>query len=173
MSCGVLYFIIGWSSFRKCDSLEVKEILNMEREYKTLETEFYRYTGETLNDIPDGKGRMEYLGDDYFFSYEGEFKEGKENGHGHQVTLDGTIDCSFVNGDPKGNGIYVFANGDRYIGPIDGVPEGIGRIEYDNGDVFEGMFKGGFANGEGTMTYLDGTVQKGIFSEHECIEEME
>ncbi len=143
----------------------------MEREYKELHTEFYDYAGETVNDIPDGKGHMDYTADDYFISYDGEFREGKEHGHGHQVTIDGTVDCMFVDGSPKGKGIYAFPNGDRYEGMIDGVPEGEGVLVYSGGDTFAGTFKDGYPNGEGTMTYADGTVQKGIFLERECVEE--
>ncbi|MBR0385520.1 MAG: hypothetical protein IJI05_03130 [Erysipelotrichaceae bacterium] len=143
----------------------------MAKEIKTLETEFYRYTGETTDDLPDGKGHMDYLGDDFFISYDGEFSQGVENGHGRQVTIDGTVECEFVKGHPKGEGTYIFPDGSIYRGQIDEVPEGQGRIEYDNGDVFEGTFKGGYPDGEGTMTYSDGSAVTGIFSDRECIEE--
>ena len=44
----------------------------MERITKELHTEFYDYYGETVDDLPDGKGHMDYLGDDYFYTYDGD-----------------------------------------------------------------------------------------------------
>ena len=143
----------------------------MERIEKELHTEFYDYYGETLNDLPDGKGHMDYLGDDYFFTYDGEFKQGKEHGHGRQVCLDGTFDCDFVEGQAKGYGKVYWPEGDVYEGEIDVMPEGLGKLTYVNGDVYEGEFKNGFPDGKGTMTYYDGSVVKGVFLERNCLEE--
>ena len=143
----------------------------MERITKELHTEFYNYYGETLNDLPDGKGHMEYLNDDYFFSYDGEFRQGVEHGFGKQVSLDGTYECPFVEGKAIGTGTVIWPNGDIYKGEINIVPEGMGSLTYTDGSIYEGQFKNGYPDGHGTMTYPDGTVISGTFLEKECLEE--
>ena len=144
---------------------------DLNRVYKTLKTEFYEYEGETLNDLPDGKGHMKYLNDDYFYSYDGQFKQGKEHGKGKQVCLDGTFECDFVEGKALGYGTIVNPDGDVYKGQIDTVAEGMGTLYYTDGSIYEGEFKNGFPHGSGTLTYPDGETIKGIFLEKECIEE--
>ena len=135
----------------------------MEKEFIIIDTEFYHYEGETVNNLPDGKGHMDYLNDDFFICYDGYFEEGIENGHGKQVTIDGTVECEFINGHPKGIGTFLFPEGDFYEGEIDEVPEGKGKITYADGSVYEGEFHNGFPEGEGTITNSDGSIIHGIF----------
>ncbi len=37
------------------------------------------------------------------------------------------------------------------------------------GDKYEGEFKDGLINGQGTYTFADGTIQKGIFKNEEFV----
>ena len=87
-----------------------------ERIKKELHTQYYDYYGETLNNLPDGMGHMEYLGDDYFFSYDGYFSKGIEHGKGSQVCLDGTFVCEFVNGKRHGQGTCYYKDGTEFTG---------------------------------------------------------
>lgn len=75
--------------------------------------------------------------------YTGEFKDGKENGHG--VLLQDTFDGEF-SGPP-----------DRYEGKfVDGYLEGKGTCQYANGDFYEGEFHKNRRHGHGIHTFADG-----------------
>ena len=132
---------------------------------ETIVNEFFEYIGETVNGMPDGFGKIRYIGDDYFLGYEGYFKEGKENGKGRQVTVDGVCECEFVDGTPRGIGKFIYRGGDVYEGPIDGLPEGEGIVTLSDGRTFRGLFRGGYPEGEGILTDLDGTETRCEFPE--------
>ena len=75
--------------------------------------------------------------------YTGEFKDGKENGHG--VLLQDTFDGEF-RGDP-----------DRYEGEfVNGYLEGHGTCQYANGDFYEGEFHKNRRHGHGIHTFANG-----------------
>lgn len=108
------------------------------------------YKGEVNKDgIPEGQGISTYSEECGVHrstvrqKYTGEFKNGKENGHG--VLLVDSYDGEF-SGAP-----------DRFEGEfVDGYLEGPGTCQYANGDFYEGNFHKGHRQGHGIYTYADG-----------------
>lgn len=104
-----------------------------------------RYSGEVVNDIPDGKGSasgsfIHNNGQTMYYSYTGEWQNGKQEGKGTlQILGSWTLkDCTFVNN---------FATGKC-------------RVEIPNVTVYEGMVSFGVFNGQGTATMiLDNDIQ--------------
>ena len=150
----------------------------MGKEIKTIENEFFTYTGEVKRNpsqngeeyIPDGRGKIIYRNDDYFFEYEGQFAEGIEEGIGTLVTSDGVYSGRFAKGAPEGEGKMRYRdNGCFFEGDIceglfeGGFAEGQGKLYYADGSIYEGNFKGGFPMGRGKLTYYDKSIYEGEF----------
>lgn len=85
--------------------------------------------------------------------YEGEWNNGKEDGHGMIV---------FTNSyKPNGKGIMYFSKENKYEGEFkDGRPNGKGIMYYSNGDNYEGEWKYGKKNGYGTMVFSNSSIKK-------------
>ena len=104
--------------------------------------------------------------------YEGEWINGKRNGHGILTIVPSSkfgiekYVGDFKDGKRTGNGTYTFANGDKYVGPfIDGKKIGQGAYSFANGDKYIGEFKGDRMHGEGTYVFQGGKVLKGMFKD--------
>ena len=70
------------------------------------------YDGEWKDGDENGHGTMTYANGD---RYDGEWKDGYENGHGMLTFANGnSYDGDWVNGEMNGNGIYTYANGEKY-----------------------------------------------------------
>ena len=92
-------------------------------------------------ELPDGQREIHYAEDDPRESFSG--------------TISGR-DC---------NGLLKYRNGDYFNGTIsnDQIMDGHGKITYDNG-TYEGDFKNGYRNGQGTYALKDGTwIYKGSY----------
>lgn len=98
-----------------------------------------RYSGEVVNDLPDGKGTasgsfIHIDGQTIHYRYTGEWQNGKQEGKGTlQLLGSWTLkDCTFVNN---------FATGKC-------------RVEIPNVTIYEGMVNFGIFNGQGTATMI-------------------
>ena len=81
--------------------------------------------------------------------YVGEFKDGKENGHGTLIAVNGK---------------------DRYVGEFkDGKMNGQGTLYYANGDKYVGEFKDGKMNGRGVFTQVNGNIYVGEVKDGEFV----
>ena len=122
--------------------------------------------------------------------YEGEYKNGKRNGHGSMTSFDNkTIyDGEWKNGMRDGNGKLIITDKYNYTGPFEkdffsgsggvlcdnqgniydgdfekGKFNGYGHYKMSNGDTYIGEFKEGLFNGKGTYNDKDGNVFDGEF----------
>mmetsp|Transcript_8166 Transcript_8166/g.14817 ORF Transcript_8166/g.14817 Transcript_8166/m.14817 type:complete len:454 (+) Transcript_8166:298-1659(+) len=81
-------------------------------------------------------------GNERFYSYDGDWKQGNM----------------------EGGGAYKFADGMQYEGSfLDNRPHGVGKATYSSGTTYEGEWMNGYLHGEGTCTYQVGTVYSGIW----------
>ena len=135
------------------------EVVDFKKNGKGEETcEDYKYTGEFLEDLKHGKGRLELLKDGNI--YEGEFKRGEMTGKGIYLWRNKQrYEGDFVNGIKHGKGIYIWPDGFEYNGEyVNGIREGRGIYKWKDGRVFEGLFKNGKPDGKGKLTYKGVTI---------------
>ena len=112
---------------------------------KTLQYTGGIFVGETLNDIPNGKG--EFTGKNGSF-YLGQFKNGKFHGQGS----------------------YTYPTGNKYIGNWDnGVKSGVGQFIFTDGASHSGEFKNDLRNGFGTYISKSGTKTVGTFKDDKYV----
>ncbi len=95
--------------------------------------------------------------------YEGDFKDGKENGYGTTKWPDGAVYVGkFKNGLWHGQGKMRWANGEVYEGRfMNGLRHGKGKTTYPNGEFYEGDYRDGMKNGKGMYQWVDGSVYVG------------
>ncbi len=102
--------------------------------------------------------------------YEGQWQNGKENGHGVSYMSNGyRYEGEWRNGEHNGYGICVYANGDRYDGEWkNNKKNGYGVYLFRNGERYEGKFEGEsfhdphtLVNGYGIKTLSNGERQEG------------
>lgn len=95
-------------------------------------------------------------------SYEGEWRNGKMNGHGTLSDSKGKYIGQFKNGKMNGQGILTYTNVFKYEGGLkDNELYGQGILTMASGIIYEGEWRG--MQMTGTHTSLDGTIKKGIF----------
>ena len=145
---------------------------NIKTGYGKLWSNEYSYYGNFKNNKFEGYGILEYYKNDLFKEYKGGFKEGKKDGHGKEIYINGEyyigdFKNDFKNGKGKifnkFNNIKIesewvnnIAKDNKYI------------IEYyDNGNKkFEGEYNGVNRNGEGKeYDYKENLIFEGIFEE--------
>ena len=66
-----------------------------------------------------------------------------------------------------GKGTYYYDSGDKYIGTFnsdENIADGPGEYYWQNGNRYIGNFKDGLINGYGKIINVDGSIQEGIFS---------
>lgn len=146
-----------------------------------------RYEGQVKNGIPNGKGMFLFADNS---RYEGDMRNGKPNGSGtFTFTTGDRYTGSVKAGEPHGRGVFTFANGDIYEGEFylgqakgqgvfiskgmrcQGVffssqLSGQGACTYPPGSSiksYTGEFRGGKAEGRGTMVTSDGKRFSGEF----------
>jgi len=97
--------------------------------------------------------------------YEGEFANGKRNGHGTMTFANGEkYEGNFVNGQRSGKGTMTHPNGDHYEGYLaNDQPSGQGIMTLANGDQYKGDFANGCAHGQGIITLTNGDWYEGEF----------
>ncbi|MDP1841015.1 MAG: hypothetical protein Q8N31_17775 [Reyranella sp.] len=100
------------------------------------------WSGACLSGIAEGTGILQWFDDDRPTDrYEGELRDGWENGRGiaTSTVIADRYDGDWRDGWRHGRGVYDFTNGDRY-----------------EGDWFEGL-----RTGQGTMVWADGARYEG------------
>ncbi|CAF1336171.1 unnamed protein product [Didymodactylos carnosus] len=151
------------------------------------------YEGDTVNDIPNGRGVCVWPTGTH---YTGEWKDGKKHHRGTYTytngdryageykggKIHGRGICTYANGDrydgewqddkKHRRGIYTYANGNRYDGEWqDGKKCGRGIYTYPNGDRYEGEYKDGKRHGQGIETCANGNRYDVKYNKGELISE--
>ena len=145
-----------------------------------------RYTGEVVDDVPNGKGKEEYRGEG---CYVGEFANGLRHGKGCFYNKEGELIYSggwlfglkhgvgelhddfglysgeFVKGQKCGQGSYTLYSGDHYKGDFaEDLYNGRGEFTNVSGRVvYEGEWRDGQRHGEGKMFFGNGEYYQGEF----------
>lgn len=129
-------------------------------------TEQLIFTGQVLDNIPNGKGKM--FGKDGLV-YEGDMVNGRPNGTGTVTYSNGEVyQGQWVDGKKEGNGVWNNSSGDRYTGAYhDNLKHGKGTMRYKGGEVYAGDYVNDIQEGTGTYTYKDGSKYTGGFKEFE------
>lgn len=101
--------------------------------------------------------------------YLGEWKSGREHGQGKTTFPDGNeYEGRYKDGEFHGQGTFIWSKGDSYVGEFkDGKQHGHGTYTYSNGDKYVGEWKDGDKNGQGTLTSPDGSNYVGEFKDGE------
>ena len=136
-------------------------------------TTFYdgnKYVGEWKDGKAHGYGEYMWVNGNF---YVGQFENGEENGKGTAVFIHGDKYVGdWKDGKPHGRGTYTFASGNEHVGENKfGMPDGLGTYTFANGNKYVGQFKKGKYHGRGAYTYADGMIKRGIWKNHEIIEE--
>eukprot|EP00057_Strongylocentrotus_purpuratus_P008627 XP_011663101.1 PREDICTED: MORN repeat-containing protein 1 isoform X2 [Strongylocentrotus purpuratus] len=130
----------------------------------SVSTKGLRYVGETRNQTRHGYGVYKYS--NKFFTYEGEWKEGKKHGHGKLLMSDGSFyEGEFINGEIEGHGYRKWATTQNtYSGQFyNGELHGHGVMTYGPGGSYEGEWQHNRRQGHGVLKLSDGTHYEGSF----------
>ncbi len=132
------------------------------------------WSGACPNGIAEGTGILQWFDDDRPSDrYEGELRDGWENGRGvaTSTVIADRYEGQWRDGWRHGQGIYTFANGDRYEGHwFEGLRAGQGTMVWEDGARYEGEWLDGKPNDQGV--YVDaadavfsGTWSRGCFQD--------
>ena len=141
----------------------------------------------------------EFFKDDVSITYEGYFENGQkqliedskktekynENGilffyldkttkKGYKIYNSGEKWVGEMSEDGKtiGKGTYYYNSGNKYVGTNnsnENIADGLGEFYWQNGKKYIGNFKDGNINGYGKITNIDGSIQEGIFSNGDLV----
>ncbi|EAY15956.1 hypothetical protein TVAG_262060 [Trichomonas vaginalis G3] len=118
---------------------------------------------------PNKDGIAQYNYANPLFSYIGDWKNGKKDGHGKFfIGKNSYYEGDFRDGEMTGNGKRVFPNGSVYEGEfIRGEFCGKGKYtDAASGEVYVGDWKDNKRTGEGVLTLPNGTEYSGHFERH-------
>lgn len=132
------------------------------------------WSGACPNGIAEGTGILQWFDDDRPSDrYEGELRDGWENGRGvaTSTVIADRYEGQWRDGWRHGQGIYTFANGDRYEGHwFEGLRAGQGTMVWEDGARYEGEWLDGKPSDQGV--YVDaadavfsGTWSRGCFQD--------
>ncbi len=126
------------------------------------------WSGTCPDGIAEGSGVLQWFDDDRPTDrYEGELRDGWENGRGIATS---TVIADRYEGDWRdgwrhGRGVYDFANGDRHEGDwFEGLRTGQGTMVWADGARYEGEWLDGKPNGQGVYTDAADAVFPGPWS---------
>lgn len=129
----------------------------------TIETNVGRYSGQLVDDMPNGYGIMDYSSG---ANYEGEWKNSKWEGDGVLTTPFFKYSGEWSNGLPDGIGLIQFADSTYFEGNwTDGRRDGYGDCLFVNKDYYSGEWSEDLPNGEGTYYYADGSEYYGTWED--------
>ncbi len=100
-----------------------------------------------------------------FTLFLGNCSSSEEKTEGDSATKEVSAKC--VSGDCKnGSGVLEYSNGDKYEGDFkEGKFQGQGSYIFANGDTYKGAFAEDKFNGKGTYTFANGDVYEGNFKD--------
>jgi uncharacterized protein len=100
--------------------------------------------------------------------YVGEFKEGKQHGHGTTTWSDGEKYAGkYKDGKKHGQGTWTSSTGAKYVGEFnEGKILGQGTYTWPDGGKYVGELKESRRHGHGTHTCSDGNTYTGEFDDH-------
>lgn len=137
---------------------EGKRFFKMRAPDSSVEDDYFLdafYTGQFINGLFNGKGNLEF---DYagYFSIEGGWING--------LCPNGQISCTF-GGSLSGRCLTTY-NGDL---SSDFKKQGFGTYKDCDGNIYVGYFANDSKEGQGKLTYRDGTIEQGTFVSDEFI----
>lgn len=132
------------------------------------------WSGACPNGVAEGNGVLQWFDDGRPTDrYEGDLKDGWENGRGIATStlMTDRYEGDWRDGWRHGQGVYAFANGDRYDGDwVEGLRTGRGTMVWADGARYEGEWLDSKPNGQGV--YVDaanarfsGNWSQGCFQE--------
>ncbi|KAL6053417.1 RhoGEF domain containing protein [Balamuthia mandrillaris] len=121
------------------------------------------YIGEFVDDLAEGKGRMEYADGSV---YEGGWKRGKRHGMGRLTVADATrrvkqYEGEWYKGKKQGQGVIYFNNGNKHEGIFKKDLFNGAGISYNfvNGAKLEGKWNAGVRQGQAKLTFKPNPVK--------------
>lgn len=125
------------------------------------------WTGGCQNKLAQGRGVLQWFmngkpGD----RYEGEYRDGKENGRGvHTYAGGGRYEGEYRDGKKSGRGVRTLISGARYEGEYrDGKENGQGEFTSKDGSRYVGEVRDGKPNGQGTLKLANGHIYSGTWT---------
>ncbi|KAA6376808.1 MAG: putative MORN repeat protein, partial [Streblomastix strix] len=137
----------------------------------------FKYVGQILHHKPHGSGK--YCFSNEFYTYDGDWENGKMHGHGRMQfgsNANDFYDGEFYMGEIEGEGIRVWSDGRKYQGQWkNGERSGFGiyerlRVNADQTveivERYEGMWNHNAYSGNGLLSFINGTIYEGQFRNH-------
>jgi len=137
--------------------------INNQQELKGIKNGYnYRYVGQVVNGLREGKGICYWEDGD---RYEGDYRNDNKEGKGIYYANNGDrYEGDFRNDKKEGKGIEYYNNGDRYEGDWrNGKKEGKGIYYYHNGVRYEGDYRNDKREGKGIYYYNNGDREMGDY----------
>lgn len=159
------------------------------------------WSGGCANGFAEGSGVLDWYNRGTLYQrFEGRLAAGKKEGAGSLITyqpVKSEMKSMFKDNQPHGRGVWVIETGQtvtgnfekgQLIGDIEikgpgaylyrgawlnGMPDGLGHIEYQDGAQYDGEFKFGLKQGQGTLKAPNGQVLTGIFEKDELIDDVQ
>uniref|UniRef100_UPI0037C059B6 MORN repeat-containing protein n=1 Tax=Flavobacterium sp. TaxID=239 RepID=UPI0037C059B6 len=150
----IIYSIMG-NAFAQFSESELQEI---------FKSNLPKCQNEDVSKWSNCLGELFFKDDE---TYAGEFKNGKQHGHGFTLFKDkSSYSGQWKNGMFDGSGVYKFENGSKYAGEFKkDLRNGKGVFEQSNGSKFEGQWKNDVLVGVVTATYADGSIYVGTLKD--------
>lgn len=149
---------------------EEEELLRRAKKVPKLTTEKWKIGKVDIEYAPVGFANnpsqpYHSLGNEYYFSYDGSWKNGKMEGYGTYLFADHTTyEGRFHNNRPHGEGKASYKYGQEYSGDFrNGQFSGPGKYKAPEGIEYDGEWWNGLRHGKGKLKYPSGMIYEGEF----------
>jgi len=151
---------VTWSGQCRDEMADGKGVMQWILAGKPMKTK--RYEGEMREGRFNGRGRLLFVDGS---TYDGEFRDGERIGKGKMDWFNhNSYDGEWKNGVMDGSGTYKWRSGNIYTGQWSkGRQEGRGKFTFANGNSYDGEYKDGVANGRGRFRWANGDSYDGEF----------